>query len=272
MSGRSRNITNPNSIYKFTDKERDDETQYDYFGARFYDSRIGRWRSVDPLADKYAGWSPYNYTLNNPLKYTDPHGDSVFVQDGSNRYEYRDGKMYNADGSEYTGYKRGNGFWDSIAKFFGDDYKGYTGDVFEALQSIENGGQNGSKLISDLVNDRQTTLIQDLSGETNFDAFDAQGGVKNVYWNSSFSGFAGDAFGNNTVYFGGFVALSHELGHSWDLLDGSMDTRFWGSNPWRNSEKISCGIENLIRAENNLPHRYYYNLNKGKIPDFNFPK
>ncbi|MCZ2224815.1 MAG: hypothetical protein LC122_14430, partial [Chitinophagales bacterium] len=32
---------------------------------------------VDPLAEKYFGWSPYNYTLNNPLKYIDANGDSV---------------------------------------------------------------------------------------------------------------------------------------------------------------------------------------------------
>lgn len=69
--------SNVNDKYKFTEKERDTETNYDYFGARYYDSQIGRWLQVDPLADKYPGLSPYNYTLNNPLKYFDPNGKEV---------------------------------------------------------------------------------------------------------------------------------------------------------------------------------------------------
>ena len=77
MDGRSGNTSNPDDLYKFTGKERDIETGYDYFGARFYDSRIGRWLSVDPLADKYPGWSPYNYTMNNPLRFVDPDGRFV---------------------------------------------------------------------------------------------------------------------------------------------------------------------------------------------------
>ena len=60
--------------YKFTGKERDTETNYDYFGARYYDSDLGRWLTPDPLADRYPGWSPYNYCLNNPMKYIDSNG------------------------------------------------------------------------------------------------------------------------------------------------------------------------------------------------------
>ena len=76
---RAVNTADANDKYKFTEKERDKETDYDYFGARYYDSDLGRWLSVDPLAEKYAGWSPYNYGLNNPLRNIDPDGDSIIV-------------------------------------------------------------------------------------------------------------------------------------------------------------------------------------------------
>lgn len=54
------------------------------FAGRYYDSATGRWLTVDPKADKYPGWSPYNYALNNPLKYIDPNGKEVYV--ASNGY------------------------------------------------------------------------------------------------------------------------------------------------------------------------------------------
>jgi len=60
--------------YKFTEKERDSETGLDYFGARYFDSDIGRWTSVDPLAAKYPGWSQYSYSANNPYNNIDPNG------------------------------------------------------------------------------------------------------------------------------------------------------------------------------------------------------
>lgn len=60
--------------YDFTGKERDDETSYDYFGARYYDSRIGRWGQVEPLLDNNISITPYNYCRNNPVILIDPNG------------------------------------------------------------------------------------------------------------------------------------------------------------------------------------------------------
>jgi RHS repeat-associated protein len=60
--------------YLFNGKEKDEETGLHYYGARYYDSRLGVWLSVDPLAEKYPNWSSYVYTFNCPVNYTDPDG------------------------------------------------------------------------------------------------------------------------------------------------------------------------------------------------------
>ena len=61
----------------FTGKERDSETGFSYFGARYYDSDLmTAWLSVDPLADKYPGLSPYAYCAWNPIKLKDPDGEA----------------------------------------------------------------------------------------------------------------------------------------------------------------------------------------------------
>ncbi len=78
--------------YKFTGKERDWETGYDYFGARYYASGNLSWLSVDPLADKYPNISPYAYAAWNPIKYVDPDGRDVWElsDDGTIKARIRD--------------------------------------------------------------------------------------------------------------------------------------------------------------------------------------
>jgi len=63
--------------YLTTQHERDNETGLDYRGARYYDSDVARFLSLDPLASDYPSWSDYNYVAGNPIMLIDPTGKSV---------------------------------------------------------------------------------------------------------------------------------------------------------------------------------------------------
>jgi RHS repeat-associated protein len=75
----------PGQPKRFTGKERDAETGLDYFGARYFSAKIGRFTTVDPaytwrenLVDPQR-WNRYAYARNNPLRYVDPDGKAIDV-------------------------------------------------------------------------------------------------------------------------------------------------------------------------------------------------
>lgn len=59
--------------YRFSGKERDDETGFYYFGARYYAAWLGRWTSSDP-AGFIRGFNLFKYCSNNPVVFNDPNG------------------------------------------------------------------------------------------------------------------------------------------------------------------------------------------------------
>jgi RHS repeat-associated protein len=77
-------VANDSNHYKFTGKERDSETQLDYFGARYYSNGLGRWVSADwsptPIPVPYADFGDpqslnlYGYVGGNPASKADPDG------------------------------------------------------------------------------------------------------------------------------------------------------------------------------------------------------
>jgi len=91
--------SNYRTPYKFTGKELDKETGLYYFGARYYDARIGRWISTDKYLEQYLplkgnvditklpgnggvyrsiNLDTYNYGNDNPIRYVDPDGNSTW--------------------------------------------------------------------------------------------------------------------------------------------------------------------------------------------------
>jgi len=77
--------TEPNR-YLFTGKEKDENGLY-YFGARYYNPRLGRFVTPDPeprvpgkrLLENPQLTTPYAYCINNPLRYIDPDGKIVII-------------------------------------------------------------------------------------------------------------------------------------------------------------------------------------------------
>ena len=48
------------------------------YGARMYDAQIGRFFTQDAYADKYLNFTPCQYGANDPIKYIDVNGDSLY--------------------------------------------------------------------------------------------------------------------------------------------------------------------------------------------------
>lgn len=108
---------------KFTGQQRDAETGLDYFGARYYASKIGRFTSVDPsitikenILDPQR-WNRYAYGRNNPLRFVDPDG--------------RDWLYRTAMGQQYI---REHGDRSSFSVFF----DGISGDIGRAGPQFQN--------------------------------------------------------------------------------------------------------------------------------------
>ena len=87
--------------FTFTGKEKDIETGYYYFGARFDNVDLG-FISVDPMSDKYPSISPYAYCAWNPVKLVDPEGMEAIENDDWYKNNKGEMRWFNSTDETYT--------------------------------------------------------------------------------------------------------------------------------------------------------------------------
>jgi hypothetical protein len=68
------------NLYRYNGKESLEifGIPYSDYGARLYDSNIGRWLQTDPLASDYPNIGPYTFCANNPMNVIDPNGMDIY--------------------------------------------------------------------------------------------------------------------------------------------------------------------------------------------------
>ena len=112
-------------------KEKDWESGFHYYGARYYWSEtLTGWLSVDPMIDKYSALSPYNYCAWNPVKLVDPDGNEALDNDdwyknnkGEVRWFNSTDKTYTHEGKEYQRVGKTAYMTNSSGEFvYGDQY------------------------------------------------------------------------------------------------------------------------------------------------------
>ncbi|WP_343207142.1 M91 family zinc metallopeptidase [Arthrospiribacter ruber] len=238
---------------------------YDY-GQRMYDPTIGRFNRIDRFSEKYYGLSPYQYGANNPISNIDINGDSIWVvihptvdnqiqtqhyywgSDQQGNYAFRD-----QSGNAYQGNNQ------------------FIGDVANGLNDLMNGGSAGYALVTGLAGASDNVQIipgnaNSSRGNAEFASNSSLGGSA-VRWDPNFNGVQGNQRPS-------FVALGHELAHSRDRLNSTLDLNSWFTYQDQNgatqsvprAEISATHTENQIRAENGLSLRQSYTYDPSGSP------
>ena len=188
----------------FIGKERDSETGFSYFGARYYDSDLMMgWLSVDPMADKYPGLSPYAYCAWNPVKLVDPDGRDIWiVGDDGNSYQYKKGKLYDKEGNVYSG----------------NDV--FALNVCRDLSVLKKKGLR--REISRMERSKKQITIEKSNNNSQC-SLDEIGESKRFIGSGSLIGYNPNKWNSNDGKRLPIYGLAHELGHAYDAMLGKID-------------------------------------------------
>ncbi|MBU0486848.1 MAG: hypothetical protein KKA07_00835, partial [Bacteroidetes bacterium] len=210
--------------FGFNGMEKDDEVIYvmgSHYTTEFreYDSRIGRWMSTDPAMRKYANWSPYVFSFNNPIWWNDangadPDGDGEKRAEKAKEIDKKDTRSYGnsrgdnfhtdgivdcsefaAEVQEATGYTTGG----TNAKAQAENFK-KTGEWSDKVKDIQLGDQvffskgngiNHTAIVTEIDSEgniyvTHATVNKNKPGSIKTDKLNSDGSIP--YWNNTFVG------------------------------------------------------------------------------------
>jgi RHS repeat-associated protein len=154
------------NTHKFTGHERDAETGLDYMLARHCDSTFGRFLSVDPGLDydqmDPMSWNLYGYVRGNPVKATDPSGESYLVFDGKKQTL----TLYSHDGIKMGNWKAANNVSNNNSKGKWED--GRVAFAYHKTHKNDSKtsafGSHGSLNFGDYINNKKTIAFTETNG------------------------------------------------------------------------------------------------------------
>ena len=232
----------------FTGKERDEETGYGYFGARYMDHELmTSWLSVDPMSDRYPSISPYAYCAWNPVKLVDPNGREIFYKEGDNYYVYK--KNSNGEYGFYN-YKTG--------KAYSGNNQQFINELSDALGQLKE-GKHGNSLVSFFEGDKKNHIYIRQSKKN------GQQGTA-IKWNNSERTRIPIALSHEdpiqSELSETFLSLGHEMAHARDMYNFKEN---FDNMSREEKEQSAMFTENLIRREHGYSQRSYYGLKSDGI-------
>jgi hypothetical protein len=200
---------------------------------RYYDPRVARFWSVDPVTVSSAGgnFNRYWYGSDNPYRFTDPDGRIIKIVGSTEDPEFKNKVVAALDKIMAT--KTGA---ELVQKLQRSDH------VFQIVPGVAGNGNATGVRKSDAQNAKTP----------------GQGSGAQIIFDSDNTNASRDSSGSTQRP--PFIGLAHELGHA-SLADVGRYNNDYGQiieNTTPPAEQENLPIENAIRHENGLPERSWY--------------